>query len=160
MGYYVYAPAGADSLQHDNLQKCIEYIGSFQKGHGSNKAKGIRYIKKKLKCSAAAIKRTISVYERTYKHDYQQYGLRVYYYHKEFCAQIISEIISFLMNNGMPCLAQIESISEKKGYINYLYRNQLVQLKWVLCVDYKFQGKDAEAILLDFKNMENGGVLK
>ena len=59
------------------LMKCIEYIGSTQAGHGSNRAKGKRYLKCKLSCSGTAINRAMKICLKAKGHDFRTYGVSV-----------------------------------------------------------------------------------
>lgn len=99
MAMYVYAPAGVVQLRSSLLKSGVEFIGSKQFGFGSNWAKGKRYIKERVNCSGAAIKRACVVKNRVFKHDYEVYGTEVYYFHTDFCALIVKTIIDYLVSH-------------------------------------------------------------
>lgn len=100
MARYIYAPAQTCNWYGSKIYRCVEYIGSQQKGRGNDVSKGRRYLKNKLKCSGNAIRRAMRTEERTYNHDYQTYGLDVYYYHKDYSDLILGEIIQFIRQNA------------------------------------------------------------
>ena len=164
MSYYVYAPAGtSDNKQDERLMKCVEYIGSKQKGSGSNYAKGRTYLKKELKkqgidCSGTAIKRAIVKKRKIKRHDYETYGLYVYYYHIDWCAVVIYEIIKYIVTNcsedKMKELlgAVPKPNNAKNDGIKLVYFHRMRSLKWVYDYDYKEQD---ELALYTWKKFEN-----
>lgn len=158
MGDYVFAPAGPDKLQNNILEKCVEYIGSRQVGYGSNSAKGRRYLKHALNCSGRAIKRTISKkYKIINNREFETFGISVYYYHSDFCAEIVEAIIDYIdsnaddtfKNNTFGCIP----IGEK--YLDLSYSFRLSQLTWVKNEDYQGQGEKAGYIKEKFDILNN-----
>ena len=152
MGRYVFSPAGAQSLQSNTLQRCIEYIGSKQKGSGSNQAKGKRYLKDKLNCSGTAIKRTMQKRYKVIGNEFQVYGLEVYYYHKDYCVDILKETIEFLRKDTdeESKIQLLGFIPADDQYLDLLYAHRIQQLQWVRNEDYKGQGESAQRILDGF----------
>lgn len=150
MGRYIYAPANTNNWYGSRIYRCVEFIGSTQKGRGNKIAKGRRYLKKKVGCSGNAIRRAMRTEERSYKHDYQQYGLDVYYYHKDYANIILQEIIDFVRENA--CADKIEELFDcvpnDDQYLQLIYWHQLRRLDWVAVMDYKKQG-DSARILCD-----------
>lgn len=155
MGQYIFAPAGPKALQSNMLMKCVEYIGSTQAGHGSDRAKGKRYLKYKLSCSGTAINRAMKIYPKVKKHDFGTYGVFVYYFHKECCADILKEVITFIISHSnedekMTLLGSIPAVDD---YLKLLYGYRLSQLKWVANEDYKDQGNAAEKLYSKFNEI-------
>lgn len=155
MSYYVYASAGEIMLRNDLLKRCIEYIGTQQTGFGSPYAKGKRYLKEKCNCSSRSIKRAIKVYPKIIGHDFEEKGgFDVFYYHKEHCANIVSETIKFILKEPDNAIALIFGlIPEKNEYLNYVFAYRLSQLRTVVNEDYKGQGIDAARIVEQFDNL-------
>lgn len=158
MGVYVFTPAGPDKLQNNILEKCVEYIGSRQVGYGSNSAKGRRYLKHELNCSGRAIKRTISKkYKIINNREFETFGIAVYYFHSDFCAEIVEKIIDYIdgnaddifKNHTFGCIP----IGEK--YLNLSYAHRLSQLEWVQNEDYYGQGEKARNIKEKFDILKN-----
>ena len=153
MSYYVYAPAGTTNYSHEErLMKCVEYIGSKQKGSGSYYAKGRAYLKKELKkkginCSSTAIKRAIIKKPKFKRHDYETYGFYVYYFHTEYCAVIIYEIIKTIVANcNEEKIKELLGVAPKPNNaqndgINLVYLHRIRSLKWVYDYDYKEQAE-------------------
>ena len=150
MGYYIFAPAGPVKLQSNLLQKCVEYIGATQTGHGSNLSKGKRYLKYKINCSGTAIKRTIQTRPKVIGNDYQMYGIDVYYYHTEVCVDIVQEIIQYIKihsNDTVKKKIFTHIPNDDERYIDLLYAHRISQLYWVSDEDYKGQGKKARKLI-------------
>lgn len=158
MGVYVYAPAGAERLQNNILEKCIKYIGSQQPGGGSDIAKGRRYLKHKLNCSNRAIKRTASKrYKVLNNSQFREYGIEVYFFHSEFCVQIVKETIKFIADYADDASKQriFGHLPNGSEYLDLTYAYRLSELNWVLNEDYQNQGKMARDIYRDFENLRN-----
>ena len=96
MAKYVFAPAGTDIETYTVLKKCIEYIGSKQTGFGSNLSKGRRYLKSKKGCSCTSVKYLYKSVPKTIGHDFEHLGIYVNKYDKNKCAEVLTEIISFI----------------------------------------------------------------
>lgn len=149
MGVYIFAPAGPDKLQNNILQKCVEYIGSRQVGYGSNSAKGRRYLKHMLNCSSRAIKRTISKkYKIINNREFETFGISVYYYHSDFCAEIVEKIIDYIDDNADDVFKNriFGCIPIGEKYLDLTYAPRLSQLEWVQNEDYQGQGERARNI--------------
>lgn len=155
MGQYIFAPAGPKDLQSNMLVKCIEYIGSTQAGHGSNRAKGRRYLKYKLSCSGTAINRAMKIGIKANGHDFATYGVFVYFFHKECCADIVEEVIEFIIShsNDNDKKALLGCIPDVGDYLKLLYGYRLSQLKWVAKQDYRDQGDAAEKLYNKFNEI-------
>ena len=155
MGQYIFAPAGPKDLQSNMLIKCIEYIGRTQVGPGSNRAKGKRYLKYKLSCSGTAINRAMKVCLKARGHDFATYGLCVYYFHKERCADILEEVIKFIIShsNDDDKINLLGCVPAEDDYLQLLYGFRLSQLKWVAKEDYKGQGNVAEELCSKFNRI-------
>lgn len=155
MGQYIFAPAGPRALQSNMLMKCIEYIGSTQAGYGSNRAKGKRYLKYKLSCSGTAINRAMKICLKAKGHDFRTYGVSVYHFHKECCADILEEVIAFIISHSnddekKDLLGCVPAVGD---YLKLLYGYRLSQLKWVAKEDYKDQGDAAEELYSKFNEI-------
>ena len=156
MGKYVYSPAGALGTRSNIIQKCVEYIGGLQTGKGSDIGKGARYLKSKIpNCSVRAIKRAIKTYPRIYKHEFDKYGLEVYYYHVDYCAEIVKEVMEFIYchSNDDEKKRIFGIMPNREEYLNLLYEARLSQLRWVRREDYMNQGRQAEIIEHMFENL-------
>ena len=155
MGYYIYAPVGAFREKTNVLVKCVEFIGSRQDGIGSDYAKGKRYLKRKIpNCSSRAIRRTVKICEKVYNHDYEKYGLDVYYFHKELCARIVEEILDYMIRQDTQTKINIFGRDiNKSETINIMCDHRIDQLEWVANTDYKEQGEAAGNISYDLKNL-------
>lgn len=157
MGQYVYSPAGALKTRSKTIQKCVEYIGGLQGGKGSELGKGIRYLKSRIPdCSGRAIKRAIRTYPRIYKHEFDKYGLDVYYYHIDRCAEIVKEIIEFIYqhSNDDEKKRIFGGVPKEEEYLNLLYEARLSQLRWVRRENYIDQGEQAAVIEQKFENLQ------
>ncbi len=147
MTQYVFAPAGAKACRNNWFRIGIEYIGSKQGGVGSAYSKGKRYIRAKLNCSGRAISRSCSVCDKYFNHLYQQYGPDVYFFHKEWCSQIVDLVISYLSDHqNDPSLPQIFVQKNYRDIFNDTYLSRYNQLHWVENTNYRDQGEDAEKI--------------
>lgn len=156
MGVYIFSPAGPNALQNTTLIKCVEYIGKLQAGRGSNRAKGIRYLKDELNCSGTAIKRTIMKKIKIIGNDeFEKYGLAVYYFHSKFSALIVEKIIGFVYANGNEEIKKLlfGYIPEGKEYLDLLYDDRLSHLHWVITENYCDQGEEATKINGDFEKL-------
>ena len=156
MGQYVYSPAGALMTRSKTIQKCVEYIGGLQVGKGSELKKGIRYLKNKIPdCSGRAIKRAIRTYPKVYKHEFDKYGLDVYYYHIDKCAEIVKEIMEFMCcySNNDEKKRIFGAVPKKEEYLNLLYEARLSQLRWARRENYMGQGEQAAVIEQKFENL-------
>ncbi|MGI6064151.1 hypothetical protein [Blautia sp.] len=154
MSMYVYAPAGAINLRNLLLKYGVEFIGSKQPGHGSNWAKGKRYIKEKLMCSGTAIKRACVVKNKIIHHDFEEYGVEVYYYHKDFSAQIVKVILEYIvMNINDPELPQGLNNADFHALLERTYSHRISQVKWVSIQDYKGQGEIAEHVYNELNSL-------
>lgn len=157
MGQYVYSPAGAVETRSRTIQACVEYIGNIQTGKGSNLGKGIRYLRSKIpNCSGRAIKRAIKVYPKIYKHDFERYGLDVYCYHIDKCADIVKEIIEFILrhSNDEDKIELFGHIPSKSEYIDLIYGARLSQLRWAIRLDYMDQYDQASLVEHNFNNLK------
>lgn len=156
MARYIYAPAQTRNWYGSKIYRCVEFIGSQQKGRGNDVSKGRRYLKNKLKCSGNAIRRAMRIEERTYRHDYKIYGLDVYYYHKDYSDLIIEEIINFVRQNASDSKKEeiFEIIPTDDQYLSLIYWHQLDCLEWVADFDYKHQGKDARILHNRFSDIK------
>ena len=160
MGQYIYAPAGPTNLQTKHLEacalkKCVEFIGSTRPGCGSNLAKGKRYLKYTIPCSGAAIKHAMQSSLKVVEHDFQTYGLVVFRYHKETCAEIVKETIRYIMTHGDDVAKKkaLGCTPAKNAYgecLRLIYDYRLSQLKWVKNENYKNQGADAAKLCNKF----------
>lgn len=153
MGQYIYAPAGPANLKTKKaqacaLRKCVEFIGSTCSGHGSNLAKGKRYLKSTVHCSGAAIKHTMQSSFKVIQHNFQTYGLVVLRYHKDACAEILKEITRYIITEGddaaktkaLGCIPQNNAEDE---CLHLIFDYRLSHLGWVKNQNYKDQGGDA-----------------
>lgn len=152
MSNYVFAPAGPTTLESGMLIKCVEYIGSTQTGFGSNFSKGKRYLKYRLNCSGTAIKRALQRKPKIFGHDFQDYGIDVYYYHIDFCAKIVQEIISYVKvnSNDDVKISIFGSVPRENMYCNLLYGHRISQLHWVEVENYKAQRARAQDLIDSF----------
>lgn len=156
MGKYVYSPAGALITRSNIIQKCVEYIGGLQAGKGSDIGKGVRYLKNRIpNCSVRAIKRAIKTYPKIYKHQFDKYGLDVYYYHVDNCAEIVKEVIEFIYfhSNDDEKKRIFGIVPKREEYLNLLYESRISQLRWVRREDYMDQGEQAEIIEHKFEDL-------
>ena len=154
MSQYVFSPAGSTARRNALFKNGIEYIGSKQKGSGSNFSKGKRYLKSVLHCSSRSISLSCSVKDKIYNHNYLQYGPEVYYYHKEWCAKILKIVISYLIDNqNDPFLPQVFANSDYLMIFNKIYSARNSQLHWVATTNYKNQGTDAQSIYNEINKM-------
>lgn len=156
MSQYIFAPAGPVDLQSNILKRCIEYIGSTQAGYGSNLSKGKRYLKYKLSCSGTAIKRAMQSSVKVFGHDFETYGINVYYYHKEACVGILKETIDFVMSHSSEAVKVdiFGCIPSPNEYISILYAYRISQLRWVYNQDYKGQRSEAEELCNGFDGLQ------
>ena len=157
MGKYAFAPAGVEILRTSTARRCLEFIGSQQIGGGSTLAKGKRYLKSTLGCSGRAAKRAVTEDKKIRNHDYETYGLYVFYYHREFCARIVATIIDYIKNRS----TEIEKMElfgfipgNDREYFDLIYGYRESQLQWVEVTDYKQQRDIAHSILDDFNNIK------
>lgn len=156
MSNYVFAPAGPAILDSDEsgmLIKCVEYIGSTQPGCGSKFSKGKRYLKYRLGCSGNAIKRALRKKAKVFGHDFQEYGIDVYYYHIDFCAKIVQEIISYINTYSTDEVKKSifgGRIPSGHEYCDSLYRHRISQLRWVEAENYKNQRARAQDLIDSF----------
>ena len=158
MGKYVYAPAGARVLRSDLLLRCIEYIGELQPGIGSNEAKGKRYLRKHIEgCSGRMIKRTAKICKKVRQHDFEQYGLDVYYYSPEMSARILEVTTEFMRRASQNALKKevLGCIPRDNEYLQLLYGHRLSQLSWVIETDYYGQEQDARIIAQEIEYLKN-----
>lgn len=155
MARYIYAPAQTSNWYGSKIYRSVEFIGSQQKGRGNSISKGRRYLKKKLGCSGNAIRRAMRTEERIYKHDYTQFGLDVYYYHKDYSDKIIREIIQFVLQNASDNIKKkiFDTIPTDEQYLPLIYWHQLDCLEWVADSDYKRQGEEARILHNRFNNI-------
>lgn len=154
MSMYIFAPAGDKQLRNTFLKIGVEYIGSKQPGFGSSLAKGKRYIKSKLSCSGIAIKRAYSVNFKVINHDYKQLGTEVYYYHKDYCAEIVELILNYIVKNiEDPTLPQVFREVDFRQLLLKVYSHRISQLNWVRNKDYKGQRECAEQLYKKFVEM-------
>lgn len=158
MGKYVHSPVGAKKIRNQLLEKCVKIIGSKQSGTGSNSSKGVRLIKKNISnCSTRAIKRTIKMYKKVSNHDYELYGLNVYFFHEDLCAEIVKFILDYTNN----CFSEEDYVEvfgfvpDKNTQLKLMYENRLSQLRWVKNTNYKEQSQQAEKIENDFIELNN-----
>lgn len=155
MSNYVFAPAGPIALESGMLTKCVEYIGSTQTGCGSNFSKGKRYLKYKLGCSGKSIKRTLRRKPKIFGHDFQNYGIDVYYYHIDFCVKIVQEIIYYIKVNSNDDVKTLifGSVPPEHMYRDLLYGHRISQLHWVDVVNYKAQRAQAQNLINNFNTI-------
>lgn len=154
MSMYIFAPAGPIKLQNSLLKSGVEFIGSQQSGFGSSWAKGKRYIKSKLFCSGTAIKRACDVKDKIYKHDYEQYGTKVYYYHKDYCADIVKLVLDYLIAHiNNPTLPQVFSNLDYEQLLSIVYSHRISQIRWVISNNYKAQGECAMQLYKKFNDL-------
>lgn len=154
MSIYIYAPAGPIQLRNTLLEAGVNFIGSQQSGFGSSWGKGKRYIKSKLHCSGRAIKRACVVKNKVLDHDYEQYGTDVYYYHKDYSADIVRLVLDYLVahiNDAL--LPQVFSKSDFKQLLSIVYSHRISQLEWVSTCNYRDQGEDATQLYQKFKEL-------
>ena len=151
MGCYVFAPAGPAKLHSDMLKKCIEFIGSKQVGGGSDYAKGRRYLKYKLQCSGRSIKRAVQSKPKLWVHDFETYGIDVYYYHVDYCAAILRETIDYINDCSDDVKEKLlGTVPGRNDYLDLLYKHRISQLKWVEIEDYEGQSAQATFVLGQF----------
>lgn len=156
MGQYIFAPAGPSRLRSRRLKNCIEFIGSTQGGYGSNLAKGKRYLKSKIPaCSGTAIKRAMKTMVKVHNHDFQKYGVDVFYYHKEVCSDILFEVIKFIISYGNDDVKTrlLGTIPQLEEYVDLIYRYRISQLKWVCDENYKGQHDEASKLCAKFDRL-------
>lgn len=149
MGNYIYAPAGPKKLDVDIIKSCIEYIGKRESGIGSDIAKGKRYLKRELHCSGKSIKRMYKRCTKTQNHDFERYGLEVFYYNKYVTAEILHKVIDYLRKYcEISDREKLFGCVPKKDdeYLKLIYSRRLSQLIWVSTSDYNGQGTDAEEL--------------
>jgi hypothetical protein len=152
---YVYAPAGALKLRSSLLESGVKFIGSQQYGVGSNWSKGKRYIRKCVNCSGTAIKRACVVKCKVIHHDYNELGLEVYYFHKDYSARIVKAILDYLvLHIDDPELPQSFSHADFKALLNMTYSHRISQLRWVCVQNYQGQGNAAEQIYNLLNNLK------
>lgn len=148
MAQYVFAPAGLEKRRNSLFRVAVEYIGSKQKGPGSDFSKGKRFIKSALNCSGRSISLACSIKDKYFNHEYKQYGTEVYYYHKEWCHQIVNFVISYLIENkNDPKLPQAFAQRDFKTVFDDTYSSRYSQLRWVKTNNYRNQQDDAGNIL-------------
>ena len=155
--YYVYSPAGALKTRSDTILRCVEYIGRLQMGKGSERGRGIRYLKSRIpNCSSRAIKRAIKTCHKIYKHEFDKYGLDVYYYHIDKCAEIIKTVIEFIKchSNDDEKEHLFGIVPDEKEYLNLLYEARLNQLRWARRENYMGQGEQAAIVERKFENIQ------
>ena len=157
--HYIYSPAGTPNLLNITpsvLERCVIYIGSTEKGIGigSNFARGMRYLRNKLRCSGKAIKRTCKKTWKIKYGDRKEYGSYVYYYHLIFCDKIVQAIIDELKPLSDIKKKELLGFIPRDGeYLNAVYEHRLSQLRWVDNQDYKEQGEYAHGLLENFKKI-------
>ena len=157
MGKYVYAPAGAKTARNDLILRCIEYIGEMQPGIGSNEAKGKRYLRRHIEgCSGRAIKRAAKTCKRVYHHDFEKYGLDVYYYLQEVSARILEVTIEFMKRAPREDLKNevFGCVPNDNQYMQLLYGHRMSQLNWVIGTNYQGQVEKARIIVQEIEYLK------
>lgn len=154
MATYIFAPAGAQQLRNSFLKLAVEFIGSQQPGRGSYWAKGKRYIKEKTHCSGRAIKRACVVKNKVINNDYQEYGIDVYYFHKDYSAEIVCTILNYLvLHNSDPDIPSVFYNLNFHVLLDRTYSHRISQVKWVSIQNYKGQGEEARKIYHDLSTL-------
>lgn len=154
MSLYVFAPAGAIELRNSLLKSGVEYIGSQQSGFGSSWAKGKRYIKKNVLCSGNAIKRACVVKNKVINHDFETYGVEVYYYHKDSCVKIVKFVLDYIVAHiDDPMLPQVFRGNDLKMLLKITYSHRISQVRWVGVQDYRGQGEVAAKLYEDLNKL-------
>jgi hypothetical protein len=144
MAMYIFAPAGPYKLRSSLLRVGVEFIGSQQPGFGSPWAKGKRYIKDQLLCSGTAIKRACVTTNKFINHDFEQYGTEVYYYHKDYCVDIVTFVLDYLVAHmNDPSLPHVFNHSSYAQLLSLVYSHRISQIKWVTQNNYRNQGEGA-----------------
>ncbi len=157
MAKYVFAPAGTDIETYTVLKKCIEYIGSKQTGFGSNLSKGRRYLKSKKGCSCTSVKYLYKSVPKTIGHDFEHLGIYVNKYDKNKCAEVLTEIISFIDDKCDDDTKKrlFDGVVRPCPYIIPLYSKQKSNLEWVINHNYKGQAENANEVLENIDSINN-----
>lgn len=153
MGSYVFAPAGPQKQRSTLIKACVEQIGAQQVGFGSNYAKGRRYLKSKLHCSGTAIKRAVSVRPKVLGNDFETYGVDVYYYHVDFCVDILKEVIDYVKASNEIQMQIFDVPPKEDEYSKCLYGHRISQLCWVRDEDYQGQREQAAKLIDKFQSI-------
>lgn len=149
MGKYIFAPAGNRSETVGVLRDCIEFIGSYQEGNGSNYAKAKRYIKSKAGCSGASIKFLFKTFPKVINHDFEDLGLFVFRFDKKKCKSILLTIINSIDDTTTEDEknALFNSISRPTPYLDALFSKQKNRIEWVYNHNYKKQQDSANHLI-------------
>lgn len=149
MSNYIIAPIGTSSETVLILKKCIEFIGSKQNGSGSDYSKGKRYIKSQTKCSGNSIKNLYKSCVKLINHDFEKMGFYVYKIHKNKCADILVEIITYINLYADETTKNriFYDIARPLLYIDILFGKQKSKLKWVAIHNHQNQREDANTLI-------------
>ena len=155
MGKYIFAPAGNRSETVGVLKNCIEFIGSYQEGNGSNYAKGKRYIKNKVGCSGASIKFLFKTFPKVINHEFEDLGLFVFRFDKNKCKSILLAIINSIddTTNEDEKNALFNSITRPVPYLDELFSKQKKRIEWVFNHNYKMQKDSAYYLINELKTI-------